>query len=67
MREVELPGMREYRHMSTAGGGRMIAALTTWWRHNVIADEPCPELSFLDRMDGLTPGEYVRGEIARAA
>lgn len=29
------------------------AALKAWWERNVVADDPNPEYSRLDRLDGL--------------
>lgn len=31
----------------------MIARFRSWWRRNVIATDPNPQYSRLDRMDGL--------------
>lgn len=28
-------------------------ALRAWWRRNVVDDDPAPEYSRLDRLDGL--------------
>lgn len=30
----------------------MIAALKAWWRRNVVAPDPDPRYSYLDRLDG---------------
>lgn len=32
----------------------LLASLTSWWRRNISDTDPNPELSRLDRMDGLT-------------
>jgi len=32
---------------------RLLAALRAWWERNVVADDPNPEYSRLDRLDGL--------------
>lgn len=33
---------------------RIHTALASWWRRNISDVDPNPELSRLDRMDGLT-------------
>ena len=35
-------------------------ALTAWWRRNIIADDPHPELSRLDLADRLTDAQLER-------
>lgn len=32
----------------------MWTAIQAWWRRNVVALEPDPRYSYLDRLDGLT-------------
>ncbi len=29
-------------------------ALVLWWAQNVVADDPAPEYTYLDKQDGLT-------------
>lgn len=32
----------------------MFKAIRMWWRRNVVAPDPDPRYSYLDRLDGLT-------------
>lgn len=32
----------------------LLTSLASWWRRNISDVDPAPELSRLDRMDGLT-------------
>jgi len=42
-------------------------SMKAWWRRNVVADDPNPEYSRLDRMDGLPRRAAVDTETLQAA